>query len=830
MKLARSLFALPFFAISLRMIPGCASNAADTDTSSATPDGGGDGGGTDEGGIAKPDSSKPPIPDTPPGPVPECEKDGGVVLKGTLLLPESIEPGEIFINACGTIACVGSTCKDKPARYATAKVIDVGTSIISPGLINPHDHITFANTGPKSHGTERYEHRHDWRKGLRGHTKISTNGTGGAEAARAAELRFAMTGATSAASAGGATGLIRNLDSTQEQLEGLPIKIVESDTFPLGDSSGDYETECAGYSPGRRKTSDVLKYDGYLPHISEGIDKEAYLETSCTKTDPNDLLQKQTGVIHAIAVRPGDLSDYRKDQAQLVWSPRSNIDLYGDTANVVMFDNMGIPIALGTDWLPSGSMNMQRELACADYLNKKHFAGHFTDKQLWQMATTNAAFAVGAHRFIGMLKPGYYGDVAVFSDKVSKEYRAVIDAGAEDVLLVLRGGLPIYGNSEYVSAIGDAGCEDLQVCGAAKKVCITRDVSASNLSKVMTEGEKAFKIFNCRGEVPVGEPSCVPYRDSYKDGITATDKDGDGVPDASDNCPDVFNPIRPMDNGKQADEDGDGKGDACDACPLDKSNACQKLNADDIDGDGSPNGLDNCPEVANADQKDGDKDGKGDACDPCPEISNPGVNQCTGQTATVEQVRNPAAAGHPAAGTRVTIDGVWVTAVKLAGTNPGFFVQTDKSGPFQALFVSTGQAPSVKVGNKVKVEGDYAEVFEISFLQNSPKITVLDPGTTLPFAPFVIAPATAANKTAAEGYEGMLCQVDAVTVIKVNADDPKDFDEFVVTGDLRVDDDLYPDLDNTYALDTAFTKIVGICGISFSNRKLWPRSADDLTQ
>ena len=39
------------------------------------------------------------------------------------------------------------------------------------------------------------------------------------------------------------------------------------------------------------------------------------------------------------------------------------------------------------------------------------------------------------------------------------------------------------------------------------------------------------------------------------------DRDGDGVPDARDNCPDVFNP-------SQRDSDGDGHGDACDQdCP-----------------------------------------------------------------------------------------------------------------------------------------------------------------------------------------------------------------------------------------------------------------------
>ena len=40
-----------------------------------------------------------------------------------------------------------------------------------------------------------------------------------------------------------------------------------------------------------------------------------------------------------------------------------------------------------------------------------------------------------------------------------------------------------------------------------------------------------------------------------------------GVLDASDNCPTVFNPIRPLDSGAQADLDGDTVGDACDPTP-----------------------------------------------------------------------------------------------------------------------------------------------------------------------------------------------------------------------------------------------------------------------
>ena len=41
----------------------------------------------------------------------------------------------------------------------------------------------------------------------------------------------------------------------------------------------------------------------------------------------------------------------------------------------------------------------------------------------------------------------------------------------------------------------------------------------------------------------------------------AADSDNDGVPDVSDNCPNIFNPA-------QTDTDGDGKGDLCDQFPL----------------------------------------------------------------------------------------------------------------------------------------------------------------------------------------------------------------------------------------------------------------------
>src|SRR5581483_2600805 len=96
------------------------------------------------------------------------------------------------------------------------------------------------------------------------------------------------------------------------------------------------------------------------------------------------------------------------------------------------------------------------------------------------------------------------------------------------------------------------------------------------------------------------------------------DTDGDGIPDATDDCPAIANPT-------QADRDGDGIGDACDNCPdtpnpAQQATDCQQTGTDG-DGDGVPDATDDCPLTPNHDQADTDGDGAGDACDPCPDDS-----------------------------------------------------------------------------------------------------------------------------------------------------------------------------------------------------------------
>ncbi|NKQ38338.1 MAG: hypothetical protein HF967_02465, partial [Methanosarcinales archaeon] len=104
-----------------------------------------------------------------------------------------------------------------------------------------------------------------------------------------------------------------------------------------------------------------------------------------------------------------------------------------------------------------------------------------------------------------------------------------------------------------------------------------------------------------------------------------TDFDGDGIPDAIDVCPQVFDPC-------QQDADMDGVGDACDTCQFRPNGALQM----DSDGDGIGDVCDNCPFVANPDQEDienpdddlAPNDGVGNACDNCPEHLNPLQTNC----------------------------------------------------------------------------------------------------------------------------------------------------------------------------------------------------------
>ena len=539
-------------------------------------------GATDGGAAVSPDGSSNPPGGDDGGAAPNTSVctvashgTSGVLLTGTLLLPAGPTTGELLIGSNGTIACAAASCA-QASGYAAATKIACPNGVISPSLINTHDHTEYATRAPETLPTTRFQHRNDWRTGAEGATALPhVSSTTDVPTIAAQELRFVLGGATSVIGSGGVGGLLRNLAEYKNTalLEGLTGDSVYFDTFPLGDSGGTILTSGCGY-PSIVKTSSAFTGGVFAPHVAEGINLGAENEVTCASQASNDLITAKTSVIHGVGTDANDVNVIATAGAKLIWAPRSNLSLYGDTAPVTLYKALGVPIALGTDWLPSGSMNLLRELACADSLNTKYFAHTFSDQDLFEMVTKNAAIAAGFDSQIGTLAAGLVADVTVFDGSVNPGYRAVVGAGVEDVRLVFRGGTALYGDQDLVAALNTAStCAALSVCALSRTVCL--DTPSVTLDQIQTAASSIYPLFACRGSAPPSEPTCVPYRDTYPNGTSSTDGDGDGVADGSDDCPTIFNPPRPMDNAdgtsltKQADVDGDGVGDVCDAKPLD---------------------------------------------------------------------------------------------------------------------------------------------------------------------------------------------------------------------------------------------------------------------
>lgn len=721
------------------------------------------------------------------------------VIRGTVLAPDQVYVGgEVVIDDKGKMVCVGCDCASS-AGYEGATTLNCGGATISPALINTHDHITFAHNAPKPH-TARYDHRHEWRKGLNGKPKISVpgapNGTSDAVTSWG-ELRFVLGGAASTVGSGGVSGMLRNLDRNEPQQGGLNKKAAEFETFPLGDSTPKTPLPTTCTYKIAVTTSEVDGMASFLPHVSEGIEDSAHNEFDCTDgIDAQANFQKpQTAIIHAIGLHAADALLAAKNGVSIIWSPRSNIDLYGFTANVAMYAKMGMNLALGTDWSASGSMNLLRELACADEYNQNNLGGFFSDYQLWRMVTENAAAAVKMGDVLGQLAPGRPADIAIFAADGKAPYAAVIRAKIDSVALVLRGGVALHGDAALVDALspdGGAGCEPLKECLAGKKVCAKREFGKTIADMEKTIGSP-YALYFCG--LPKDEPSCVPSRPGGFNGVkSAEDSDGDGIPNASDLCPTIFSAVRPMDKGSQADIDGDKVGDGCDPCPL-------TANSSDC-------AIPTPPVVSDA----GSTDTGGGTTDTGPTLPPKPVSVPEAQTA--------------ADGTAVEIKGVCITAIRVASTGTAIWTQDPNLSEFAGMVVYSKPTVAAKVGDMITASGvmtTFKGLREIA----TPTVTVTGN------CPKVIEPSVVAPESIATGgakmlaYMSMLVQVDNVTVVDA-ATAAKD--DFIVTGDLRISPYIYAFDSTQFKVDMAFAKIRGVLDFYNDASKIDPTSAADMVE
>jgi 5-methylthioadenosine/S-adenosylhomocysteine deaminase len=374
-----------------------------------------------------------------------------VALKGCVVTPErAIDPGWVVVEA-GAIASVA----DKEPQGVP--VADTG-GVITPGLIDLHGHPEF-NVFAAWDPPRQYDNRYEWRGSDLYHTLVRDpqNVLLGALPAWT-QLRYAEVRAL----VGGVTAIQGSGDqATRYQDEALVRNV---DKWIFGGQVGRAMIDLPSGSRGADTLKSVLKGidDGkvkaFYVHLAEGRSDNPRSVAEFEKLQSLDALRAQTVIIHGTALSEDALGDVRDAGAKLVWSPQSNLRLYGETTRAAHALDIGIPVGLGADWLPSGSTSLLAELTVARHALASQTGKDPDARKLVDMVTRDAARIAGLDDHLGTIAEGRPADLAVFERHRDDPWLNVVIAEPAWVELVMIGGDVAYGHTPVVEALlgGDA--------------------------------------------------------------------------------------------------------------------------------------------------------------------------------------------------------------------------------------------------------------------------------------------------------------------------------------------------------------------------------------
>jgi cytosine/adenosine deaminase-related metal-dependent hydrolase len=227
--------------------------------------------------------------------------------------------------------------------------------------------------------------------------------------------------------------------------------------------------------------------NAYVVHVAEGVDATAKNEFATLAARANGcLLAPQTTIVHGTALDTPEFTQMAQANMRLVWSPKSNVFLYGSATRVDLALAAGVKtIALAPDWSLGGSVNLLDELAFAARYDDEH-GDVLTSQRLFEMVTIDAARAVGVDAELGSLEVGKRADLVLASGDPANPYGAVVGLRPDAVRLVMVGGRVLYGDPA-LQAAASPGCEALEVCGAPKFLCAAEESTANLLNQTFAE-------------------------------------------------------------------------------------------------------------------------------------------------------------------------------------------------------------------------------------------------------------------------------------------------------------------------------------------------------
>ena len=380
--------------------------------------------------------------------------------------------GTVYVQE-GNIVAVKDAKAPPPKGFESVKALPTGGTIY-PGLIELHNHLSY-NALRLWQVPQLFSNRDQWSKTNAQYKDLVSGPMQviGREPdvvpslVRYVECKCLLAGVTTS------QGIALSSNSgIRTYYEGV-IRTVERPDDPGLPAAG---TRIPDVSASDRDAflTELKKKQCMLLHLSEGTDQAARNHfLALQDTAGNWAITPSLAGIHCVALKQSDFQILAQHGASMVWSPMSNPLLYSATADVKTAKAMGLRIAIGSDWSPSGSKNLLCELKVARIYSQNN-GGLFTDQEIVAMATREAARILCWDKLIGSIEPGKRADLLVLKKPTGDSYSNLISATEADLDLVMIHGVPQYGSANMMKTLGaDAGAESVKVGGRAQIVHLT---------------------------------------------------------------------------------------------------------------------------------------------------------------------------------------------------------------------------------------------------------------------------------------------------------------------------------------------------------------------
>jgi len=419
-----------------------------------------------------------------PKPVIDPAQGPQIVLGGQIVTMNAarrvIRDGLLYIDK-GAIIGVVAKGDPAPAGFEKAPVVDTKGTIF-PGLIELHNHLSY-NLLRLWAVPKKYSNRGQWagipeyRSKISGPMKL----LGGrpdllAALVRYVECKCLLAGTTTSqgielfSNAGARRfyrGIVRNVEQTNDpNLPEAGTRIPDVDA-----------------KDGASFLARISQKKCYLLHLAEGLDTTARKHFLSLQFKPGQwAIAPSLAGIHCAGMLKEDFEIMAAKGASMVWSPLSNMLLYGGTAPVADVLASGVRMGIGSDWSPSGSKSLLGELKVAHLYSANH-GGLLSDLQILELATVNAAAILGWHNHLGSLEVSKCADLLVLDGKTDDPYGALIHANEDSIHLVMINGVPRSATPALMQAFGIKG-ETFAVGSAARVVNLAQTTEDPDVAPI----------------------------------------------------------------------------------------------------------------------------------------------------------------------------------------------------------------------------------------------------------------------------------------------------------------------------------------------------------